>query len=60
MKFVMFRCAEEAKLGDRKESLFGKLIRSHEGGVNKPSENPITYDNDRVDTKKNSQAHKYL
>ena len=47
LKFVVLRCVEEAKLGDRKESSSILLIRSHEGGVTKPFENQITCDDER-------------
>ena len=50
LKFLILCCAEEDKLVDVKESSFGKFIRSHEGGVNKPFENKITFDDERVDT----------
>ena len=45
---------EEEKPGDGKEASFKKLIRSYEGGVIKPYENPSTINNDRVDTTKTS------
>ena len=50
MKLVMIHWVEEEKLRDIKESSFIILISSHEGGVTKPFENPITWNNDRVDT----------
>ena len=52
LKFVMICCAEEVKLGDRKESSSRRLIRSHEGGVTKPFKNTITCHNERMDAKK--------
>ena len=42
LKFVNINCAVEEKLGDRKESSFGKLITSHKGGVSNHLEN-ISY-----------------
>ena len=33
LKFVILHCEEEGKLGDRNESSFRKLIKSHELGV---------------------------
>ena len=39
LKLMILRCSEEARLCGRKESSFGKLIRSHEGGFNKPLKN---------------------
>ena len=49
---VMIFSTEEAKLGNRKELLFGKLIRHHKGGTVKPFEKPSTSYNNRVDTTK--------
>ena len=43
---------------DGKESLFQKLIRLDKGGITKPFENPITYNNGRVDTTKTHKPTK--
>ena len=42
LKFVMLCCAEEVKLGDRKESSYRRLISTHKGEFTKPFENLIT------------------
>ena len=52
LKFVIIQGAEEAKLGYGKESPSQKLIRLDKGGITKPFEKPITYNNGRVDTTK--------
>ena len=58
LKFVIICCAEESKLGDRNESSFGKLIRSHEGGFNIPLENQVTCNDKRVGTTTNPSPTK--
>ena len=54
----MLCCAEEAKLGGKRESSYRKLIRSHEGGFNKPFKNKITCDDERVETTKSTRPTK--
>ena len=45
-------------MGDEKEASFQKLIRFNKGGTTKPFENPITYNNGRVDTTKTPRPNK--
>ena len=52
LEFVMLRCADEDKLGDRKEPSSRNFIKSHEVGVNKTFENTITCNNKRVEITK--------
>ena len=52
LKFLMLRCAEEAKLGDRKTSSFGRLITSHKVGDNKPFKSSMICNHYRLYTPK--------
>ena len=58
LDFVMLHCAEEEKLGDKRESSSRKLIRSHKGGSNKPFENQIICDDEKVDAQKTPRLTK--
>ena len=58
LNFVVVCCAEEEKLGDKRESLSRKLIRSHEGKVTRTFKNKITFNDERVETTKTPRPTK--
>ena len=52
LEFMISLCVKEAELIDKREPSSRILIRSHEGGFNKPFENKITCNDERMDTTK--------